>query len=119
MRIGDVSWDLDTHEVACARCSGVICRDDQNWKEHSLVVRKNAAERLNDAQFGATFRVHEHPDVELAEIFCPHCEALLSVELYVTGEPFRWTYQSLDVARRRGYDPVAEMRNAPDQWLSF
>ena len=119
MRIGDVVWDTDAHEVRCAPCGERLCADDENWKEHALVKRGNAAERLNGGSFGPAYRVYAHADLELAEIFCPACKALLSVELYLRDEPLRWTYRSLEAAARQGYDAPADYRADPDSWISF
>ena len=119
MRIGDVVWDEATSSVACGRCEARFCGTEENWKEQALVKRTNAAERLNSGDFGPAFRVYEHDDLELAEIFCPHCKALLTVELYLRDEPMRWTFRPLAVARTQGYDPVAEYEADPEGWISF
>ncbi|MGE0862200.1 MAG: acetone carboxylase subunit gamma [Gammaproteobacteria bacterium] len=119
MQIGDVRWDDVTHDVHCVPCGARLCADDQNWKAHALVRRGNAAERLNGGGFGDTYRLYEHAELELAEIFCPACKALLSVELYLRGEPLRWSWRSLAVAARQGYDPVAEFAADPTSWISF
>jgi len=119
MQIGDVNWSTGDHAISCACCGARLCADDENWKEHALVKRTNAAERLNGGSFGPAFRVYEHPDLELAEIFCPSCKALLSVELYLRDEPLRWTFRSLDVAARQGYDAAADFAANPGDWISF
>jgi acetone carboxylase gamma subunit len=105
--------------VACAKCEHRLSSDAENWKEHALVKRGNAAARLNNGAFGRKFRVYENPHLELAELFCPSCKALLAVELYLRGEPLRWTYRSLDTAAKAGYDAVADYAAHPDQWISF
>jgi len=119
MRIGDVVWNQDDHSVACAKCDERLSADDENWKEHSLLKRTNAAERLNCGDFGPAYSVYEHPDLELVEIFCPHCKALLAAELYLRDEPLRWTFRSLDVAIEQGYDAAADFAAEPEQWISF
>lgn len=119
MRIGDVVWRQEDRSVACARCDEVLCEDHENWKEHALVKRGNAAERLNGGDFGSSYAVYENEHLELAEIFCPHCHAILSVELYLQDEPLRWTFRGLDVAREQGYDAAADFAAHPDEWISF
>lgn len=117
MKIGSVVYAESG--PSCAHCEEAIGGPDENWKEHSLARRGNAAGRLNGGEFGDHFQVHENEHVELAELFCPHCKALLTVELYQRGEPYRREYQSLESARAAGYDPVAEFRDDPDSWVSF
>lgn len=119
MRIGDVVWREDDHSIICANCDSWLSSDTENWKEYALVKRTNAAERLNGGDFGNTYSVYEHPDLELAEIFCPNCKSLLSVELYLCDEPLRWTYRSLPVAAKSGYDAVADYAADPSAWISF
>jgi acetone carboxylase gamma subunit len=119
MRIGEVIWKQEEHCVSCANCDTRLSADDENWKEHALVKRTNAAKRLNGGEFGPTYRVYEHPDLELAEIFCPACKTLLTVELYLRDEPLRWTYRSLSAAARSGYDVVADFAAHPNEWISF
>ena len=119
MRIGDVIWTAATRSVSCACCNAHLCADHENWKEHALVKRSNAAERLNGGSFGPSYRVYEHPDLELAEIFCPACKALLSVELYLRDEALRWTFRSLEVAAQQGYDATADYAANPQAWISF
>ncbi len=119
MRIGDVVWNQEDHSVSCSKCSARLSADDENWKDQALVKRTNAAERLNSGEFGPAFHVYEHDDLELAEIFCPECKALLTVEFYLRDEPMRWTFRSLAVAKSQGYDPVAEYEADPEGWISF
>ena len=117
MTIGNLLWDGGA--VHCARCSERLCDESQNWKDHSLARRGLASERLTPEHFGPSFRVQDNPNVELAELFCPHCKALLSVELYLVGEPYRWDHRSLDVAREHDYDPMEEFQRDPAAWISF
>lgn len=117
MKIGNVVWAGE--QVQCAHCSERLCDATENWKDHSLAHRGLASERLTPERFGPSFRVHENPNVELAELFCPHCKALLSVELYLVGEPYRWDYRSPELARDQDYDPAREIREDPDSWISF
>jgi acetone carboxylase gamma subunit len=117
MKIGNVVYAAAG--PTCEHCGTTICGRDENWKEHSLARRGNAAERLNDGEFGDHFQVHENEHVELAELFCPNCKALLTVELYLHGEPYRREYQSLESASAAGYDAVAEFRDDADAWVSF
>jgi acetone carboxylase gamma subunit len=119
MRIGNVVWSHEQHSVSCGRCGARLSADDQSWKDHALVKRSNAAQRLNSGEFGPAFHVYEHEDLELAEIFCPECKALLAVELCLRDEPLRWTFRSLAVAKSQGYDPVAEYEADPESWISF
>ena len=53
------------------------------------------------------------------EIFCPRCKTLLAIELYLRGEPTRWTFRSLAIASSQGYDPFAEREVDPERWISF
>lgn len=117
MRIGNVVWADGT--VACAHCGHRLCDSGSNWKDHCLARRGSAADRLNAGEFGAAFKVHENAAVELAELSCPGCKAMLSVELYLDGEPYRSDYRTLEQAREAGYDPVAEFRDDAGSWLSF
>jgi acetone carboxylase gamma subunit len=117
MKIGNVVWAGD--EVRCARCSERLWVASHNWKDHSLAKRGLASERLTSEHFGPSFRVHDNENVELAELFCPHCKALLSVELYLVGEPYRWDYRSLDVAAEQDYDLAEDFRRDPAAWISF
>jgi acetone carboxylase gamma subunit len=117
MKIGNVVWEGE--EVRCAHCSERLCEASQNWKDHSLARRGLASERLTPEHFGPSFRVQDNANVELAELFCPNCKALLSVELYLIGEPYRWDYRSADVAGAQGYDPAQEWRDDPSSWISF
>lgn len=117
MKIGNVLHSESGS--SCAGCNEAICGPGENWKEHVLARRGNAASRLNNAEFGESYRVHENQHVELAELFCPRCHDLLSVELYLKGEAYRWDYRSLAMAQEQGYDPVAEFREDPDAWISF
>jgi acetone carboxylase gamma subunit len=117
MKIGNI-----VHTESGSRCGGCaesLCGPDENWKDHSLARRGNAAERLNNGDFGRFYKVHDNEHVELAELFCPHCKALLSVELYLHGEPYRSDYLTLEAGRSEGYDPVAEFRDEPEAWTSF
>jgi hypothetical protein len=66
-----------------------------------------------------TYRVHAHHRVELAELFCPACEELLSVELYLANEPYRCDYRPLDIAVSQGYDAPAEYAQDTAGWISF
>jgi acetone carboxylase gamma subunit len=104
---------------SCAACGERISAPGENWKDHALARRGNAADRLNTGEFGQFYRVHENQHVEIAELFCPHCNDLLSVELYLQGEPYRWDYRSLEEARSQGYDAASEFRENPDAWISF
>jgi acetone carboxylase gamma subunit len=104
---------------SCASCNESISGPGENWKEHALARRGNAADRLNTGEFGSSYRVHENPHVELAELFCPHCRELLSVELYLDGEQYRWDYRSLATAQEQGYDAVKEFQQDPEAWISF
>jgi acetone carboxylase gamma subunit len=117
MKIGNLAWEGDA--VHCGVCDERLCDESQNWKDHSLARRGLASERLTPEHFGPSFRVHDNPNVELAELFCPHCKALLSVELYLAGEPYRWDHRSLEVARDQDYDPMEEFQRDPDAWISF
>jgi hypothetical protein len=63
--------------------------------------------------------VYDHPGVNIVELFCPHCSALLSVELYLADEPLRCTFRRLEDARADGYDAVAEFQKDPEAWISF
>jgi acetone carboxylase gamma subunit len=103
----------------CASCGHPLGGPGDNWKQHALARRGSAAERLNGGEFGPFYRVHENQYVELAELFCPECHALLSVELYLKGEPYRRDYRSLEAARESGYDAVAEFKENPELWISF
>jgi acetone carboxylase gamma subunit len=117
MKIGNV--EHGPSGCSCAGCGGTLCGQGENWKEHVLAKRGNAADRLNQGQFGESYRVHENQHVELAELFCPHCHDLLSVELYLKDEPYRWDYRSLETAKEQGYDPVSEFHQDEDSWISF
>lgn len=117
MKIGNLLWEGGG--VHCAFCSERLSDESDNWKDHSLARRGLASERLTPEHFGPSFRVHENPNVEIAELFCPHCKGLLSVELYLVGEPYRWDHRSLDVAREQDYDPMEEFQRDPDAWISF
>jgi acetone carboxylase gamma subunit len=117
MKIGNVVHREEG--ASCAECGGALCGPGENWKDRALARRGNAAERLNGAEFGESYRVHENEHVELAEMFCPQCRALLSVEIYLQGEPYRWDFRSLATAREQGYDAVAEFKQDPDAWISF
>lgn len=117
MQIGSVVYT--DSGAKCAHCSQHFCSPEQNWKEHVVANRGRAAERLNNGQFGEHYQVHEHDEVELAELYCPGCKALLTVEIYLKGEPYRREYQTLESARAAGYDPVAEFRDSPGDWISF
>jgi acetone carboxylase gamma subunit len=119
MRIGDVVWTEDGKSVQCAHCKATISNADQNWKEYALVKRGNAALRLNNGEFGPTYRVYDNPHLELAEIFCPGCHALLSVELYLAGEPLRWAFRTLEAAAADGYNAKEDWRTNPERWISF
>jgi acetone carboxylase gamma subunit len=117
MKIGNVVHNGEGS--SCAACGERISAPGENWKDHALARRGNAADRLNTGEFGQFYRVHENQHVEIAELFCPHCNDLLSVELYLQGEPYRWDYRSLDEARSQGYDAASEFRENPDAWISF
>ncbi|HKP18273.1 MAG TPA: acetone carboxylase subunit gamma, partial [Gaiellaceae bacterium] len=119
LTFGPVVWRGAADSVECAGCRARLCGRDENWKEHVLAVRGNAAERLARGEFGTTYRVYAHERVELAELFCPSCSALLSVELYLRGEPYRRDYAPLGAARSAGYDAEAEYAQDPDSWISF
>jgi acetone carboxylase gamma subunit len=119
MKIGNVVWNLEEHAVSCGICGSRLASDNENWKEHSLVRRTNAGERLNSGCFGQTYQVYDHPDLDLAEIFCPFCKSLLTVELYLRNEPLRWSYRSLRLAAEAGYDAVEEYNANPGDWISF
>lgn len=118
MKIGNVRWDADG-SVCCARCGTLLCTERENWKEHALVKRGNASDRLNSGEFGPAFGVYPNEHLEFAEIFCPECKGVLSTEFYLRDEPFRWTFRSLEVAAEQDYDAVADLAENPDKWLSF
>lgn len=118
MQIGNITY-RKSGEVCCAECDLLLASPGENWKDLVRSRRGNAAERLNGGEFGPLYRVHENPHVELAELFCPSCHGLLSVELYLKGEPYRWDYRSLDEAREQGYDAVAAYKQDPGAWISF
>ncbi len=105
--------------VECAACTVRLCGPDENWKEHAAAARGRAYDRLMRGEFGPWYRVYEHDRVELAELFCPSCGSLLSVELYLTGEPYRRDYAPLAVAREEGYDAQREHAEDPSSWISF
>jgi acetone carboxylase gamma subunit len=117
MKIGNVVH-RDSGSV-CGNCAAALCGPDENWKEQALARREKAAARLNDGSFGRFYKVHDNEHVELAELFCPECQGLLSVELYLNGEPYRRDFRSLEAARADGYDPVVELREEPEAWISF
>jgi acetone carboxylase gamma subunit len=117
LKIGKVIWR--DSGVYCSHCDAEICGVDENWKDHSLARRGLAAEQLTASRFGPSYKLHPNPRVEVAELFCPTCKGLLSVELYKAGEPYRWDYSTLERGRERGYDPVGEFRNDPDSWIAF
>lgn len=117
MKIGNLVWH--DNGVHCAFCEHRLSDESQNWKEFSLARRGLASERLTSDHFGPSFRVQENPNVELAELFCPQCKALLSVELYLLGEPYRWDHRSLEVASEQDYNPMAEFQRDPSAWISF
>ncbi|MGE0068409.1 MAG: acetone carboxylase subunit gamma [Solirubrobacterales bacterium] len=117
IKIGKVIWRDE--EVVCDGCGNALCANSENWKDHVQAVRGLASERLTAERFGPSYQLRENAHVEVVEFFCHHCRALLSVEIYTDGEPYRWDYQSLAVARDRGYDPVREFRDAPEDWVSF
>jgi hypothetical protein len=50
LKIGPIAWAA---AVGCTQCGARLCSRDENWKEHALAVRGNAAERLNSGAFGA------------------------------------------------------------------
>jgi hypothetical protein len=117
--IGPVTWDLDDGAVRCGGCEATLCTPEQNWRDHCAVSRGPASERLRSEDLGAAWRLHPHPDVELAEFFCPACRALLSVEWYLRGEAHRWTFRTLEAAAGDGYDAPAEFRADPGRWISY
>ena len=117
MRIGNLVWTDEA--VSCRHCDTRLSRPSQNWKDHALVRRGLASERLTGGRFGPAYRLAKHDQVELAEFFCPGCHALLSVETYLKGESFRRDHQSLEEARASGYDPVREFELDPDAWVTF
>jgi len=119
MRIGDVVWHEATSRIRCGHCDGDISGFDENWKEHSLIKRSNAHRVLNSGKFGSEYKVYENENLEIAEIFCRHCNALLAVELYLVGEPLRWTYRTLQGAVKAGYDARQDFLDNPDKWISF
>jgi acetone carboxylase gamma subunit len=113
-----VSMPMGT-AVSCPKCGAQLAADGQDWKERALVERASAAERLGSGDFGPAFQLHEHDDLELAEFFCPRCETLVAVELYLHGEPTDWTFRSLAIAGSQGYDPAAEHEADPERWITF
>jgi acetone carboxylase gamma subunit len=117
MKIGNLLYGGG--KVSCASCEAPITEITENWKDHALVRRGPAAEQLSQERFGEAFRLEKNDSVEVAEFFCPECEDLLSVELYLAGEEFRRDFRSLESAREDGYDPVREYRNEPESWVSF
>jgi N-methylhydantoinase B len=118
-QIGNLRWNPEADAVTCAACHAQLCSPRENWKEHVLVARGLASERLRSDEMGAAWRIHSHPDAEFAEFFCPACRAILTAEWYLRGEPYRWTYQTLDGAAEGGYDAVSDFRSDPDGWLAF
>jgi N-methylhydantoinase B len=116
---GPVVWRPDADAVECAVCAARVCGPEQNWKEHAATARGRAYDRLGRGEFGPWFRLYEHDRVEVAEFFCPACRALLSVELYLAGEPYRRDWAPLDVARATGYDARREHAEDPSSWISF
>jgi acetone carboxylase gamma subunit len=117
MRIANLVWTEDA--VSCRHCGARLSSPEENWKDHALVERGLATDRLTGENFGPSYRLGKHEEVELAELFCPGCHALLSVETYLKGEPFRRDYRSLEGAAGAGYDPVGEFRDAPEDWVTF
>jgi N-methylhydantoinase B len=117
VRIGNVLQDLGGRQDRCADCGYVLARAGHNWKEQCSARRVNASERLNRGDVGPDNRVRAHPCVELAELFCPACSALLSVEFYLTNEPYRWSFRTLADARDAGYDAAAEHETDPQSWI--
>jgi N-methylhydantoinase B len=119
IQIGPVAWDPDADAVSCRVCEQRLCSPAENWKDACVIARGSAFERLRSEEFGARWRIRAHEEVELAEMFCPHCHAILAVEWYLRGEPFRWTYRTIEGARVQGYDAAADFGQHPEEWLVF
>jgi N-methylhydantoinase B len=116
--LGGVDYRLDAKTVHCSECEQELGPTDENWKDRVPLRRRPAAE-LNDRGFGRHYRIEPNPGVELAEFFCPHCRRVLSVEIYLSGEPHRSDFTPLDVAEGRGYTPAGEREQDPGAWISF
>jgi N-methylhydantoinase B len=118
LELGSVTCSLTHRTVACSACGGVLSAVDVNWKDRVPAFRRPASD-LNARGFGATYRIEPNPTVEVAELFCPHCRTVLSVELYLEDEPYRWDFCPLDVAAAQGYDAATSFAGDEDRWISF
>ncbi|MDO8211648.1 hydantoinase B/oxoprolinase family protein [Conexibacter sp. CPCC 206217] len=118
LALGSVTSSLSRGTVCCAQCAAALSPVDANWKDHVPASRGPAAD-LGERGFGATYRVAPNESVEVAELFCPACHAVLAVELYLKDEPYRWDYQPLAVAHAGGYDPAAECAADAAGWITF
>jgi N-methylhydantoinase B len=118
LEFGSVLYSSEADEYRCAGCATAIAPGDANWKDY-VPHTHGPAVSLEQRGLGESFRVHENAAVSVAEFFCPDCKGLLSVEIYVDGDPYRQDYRSLERARAEDYDAPADLAANPDQWLSF
>jgi acetone carboxylase, gamma subunit len=78
--------------IRCVRCGHELCRDDENYKLHTLVrVRDLSEVPLR------SLRSKEPPFVRYQEFICPGCATLLEVDVFCpeldADDPILWDIQ--------------------------
>jgi N-methylhydantoinase B len=68
----------------CASCAESLGRDEDNWRERSVLVETNIVERYAQLDMHVRTRTEE-PPVLLREHFCPACAAVLTVDVVAGG----------------------------------